>query len=287
VKKFYRIPHVTVFLVLLFSSCSWLDRDIQIPSYIYIPSYTFEAMPTDGSSSSNISDAWVFVNGQKIGAFELPATIPVLASGKCDLEIFPGIKLNGTSATRAAYTFYTKYSAQHELFPDSVITIQPHATYAEGLQFAFIEDFESVGIIFEKTLRSDTLMVKSNDPQHVFEGLYSGYIAVDAARPFCEVESLNSYQLSQTGGFSFVEIDCKSTMHFYIGVMANEAGYTTQHPIIVITPSDTWKKIYVNLTPTVSRLQKAYSFNIFIAAQLDQSETKGEVWIDNVKLIHH
>ena len=59
-----------------------------------------------GSNFKAITDAWVYVDDGLIGAFELPATIPVLAEGKHKLEIRPGIKLNGISSTRAPYPFY-------------------------------------------------------------------------------------------------------------------------------------------------------------------------------------
>ncbi len=287
VKKHY--PQLFIFLTLqlLVTSCSWFENDVQVPSYIHIPEYTFEAIPSEGTSSYNITDAWVYVNGQKIGAFELPATVPVLANGNCEIDIFPGIKLNGTAATRAVYTFYTRFSTSAVLYPDSTITIIPSSVYVNGLSFDFIEDFESVGVIFEKTNRSDTTLHKINDPQNVLEGLYSGHIALETDRPFCEVNSLNSYTLPQGGGFSFIELDCKSTIPFFIGVNANEFGFSTQHPIVVITPSDKWKKIYVNLTPTVSRLQSAINFNIFIASQLEDGDTEGKIWIDNIKLLHY
>lgn len=287
-KKNYPLLFTCTTIILGFvSSCSWLEKDVQIPSYVHIPEYKFESLPSEGTASHNITDAWLYVNGQKIGAFELPATIPVLASGNCEIDIFPGIKLNGTAATRAVYTFYSRFSANVVLYPDSTVTITPSATYVSGLTFDFIEDFESVGVIFEKTFRSDTTLHKINDPDHVFEGLYAGHIALKSDRPFCEVKSIDNYALPQGGGYSFIELNCKSTIPFYVGVNANEFGYSTQHPIVVITPSDQWKKIYVNLTPTVSRLQSAINFSIFIAAQLEENSAGGKIWIDNIKLLHY
>ncbi len=286
-KKVYLNSICIIVIFITVSSCSWLDREIQVPSYIYIPSYSFQALPTQGTSSSNISDAWVFVNGQKIGAFELPATIPVLASGNCVIDIYPGIKLNGTSSTRAVYTFYTRYTTETILYPDSTVTIAPSAVYEDGLTFDFIEDFESVGIIFDKTDRSDTTLMKIDDPEHVFEGSYCGYVALESGNDFFEAKTLNTYNLPKTGAFCFVELNCKSTVPFYIGLFSNEFNYSTQHPIVVITPSETWKKLYINLTPTLSRLQSALNFNIFIAAQLEENTTNGKIWIDNIKLIHY
>lgn len=285
-KKVYLQIICFSFILFFAASCSWFDKEVQIPAYIHIPTYSFQALSTQGTSSHNISDAWVYVNGQKIGAFELPATIPVLASGSCVIDIFPGIELNGTSSTRAAYTFYTRYTTETILYPDSIITILPSAIYEEGLTFDFIEDFESVGLVFDKTERSDTTLMKVNEPEFVFEGEYSGHVVLENDRVFFEAKTLSTYDLPKSGGFCFIELNCKSTVPFYVGLFANEFNFSTQHPIVVITPSETWKKLYINLTPTLMRLQTAINFNIFIASQLEENETGGKLWIDNIKLIH-
>lgn len=287
-KTYTQLRLLLLFLTATFTGCSWLDKDIEIPSFIRIESFDFQALPGEGTSSSKIVDAWVFVNGQKIGAFQLPATIPVLASGNSEVIVFPGIELNGTAATRAVYTFYNQYSVRVELFPDSVLLLNPQIDYVDNLNFEFIEDFESAGIVFEKTSRSDTIINKIDDAVHVFEGTYCGEIFIDTSRDFFEVKSIDSYKLPQGGGFTFVEINCKSTIPFTVGVFANQYSFSTQHPVVVITPSEKWKKIYVNLTPTVSRLQSSIDFNFFITAYLEKGgDTQGQVWIDNIKLIHY
>ncbi len=287
IRKYTPAGLIILFSGMFFSACSWFDKDVEIPSYIRIESFEFQALPGEGTSSHNIVDAWVFVDGQKIGAFQLPATIPVLASGNSELIVFPGIELNGTAATRAVYTFYSQYSVTTNLIPDSVIEISPQSTYIENLKFEFIEDFESVGVVFEKTSRSDTILNKIDDSTHVFEGDYCGEIFIDAERDFFEVTSIDSYELPQGGGFTFVELNCKNTIPFTVGVFANEYTFSTQHPIVVVTPSDKWKKIYVNLTPTVSRLQSAIDFNVFITAYLEEGTAEGQIWIENIKLIHY
>ena len=178
-KTYTQLRLLLLFLTATFTGCSWLDKDIEIPSFIRIESFDFQALPGEGTSSSKIVDAWVFVNGQKIGAFQLPATIPVLASGNSEVIVFPGIELNGTAATRAVYTFYNQYSVRVELFPDSVLLLNPQIDYVDNLNFEFIEDFESAGIVFEKTSRSDTIINKIDDAVHVFEGTYCGEIFID------------------------------------------------------------------------------------------------------------
>ncbi len=283
----------TPFLLVLFfisfflKSCSWFDKEVQVPAYIYIPAYTFEASSGEGTSSHNITDAWVYVNDQKIGAFELPAMIPVLESGDCNIKVYAGIKLNGTAATRAAYTFYNFFEQDVYLIPDSIISIAPHTTYLEGLTFEFIEDFETVGLVFEKTQNSDTTINKINDPVHVFEGTSSGEIALAGSIRNCMIKTIDHYELPKTGGFSFIELNCKGTIPFVVGVYANMVNFSTAHEIVYVTPSETWKKLYINLTPTVSRHQSALDFDIFIATGLSEEENSGKVWLDNIKLVRY
>jgi hypothetical protein len=87
-----------LFIPLLFS-CNKFDGDQTIPSYIHIDKITVVDNPTlnEGSLSNKITDAWVYVDEELIGAFELPATFPVLKKGKHKISIHPGIKLNGIS----------------------------------------------------------------------------------------------------------------------------------------------------------------------------------------------
>jgi len=105
-----------IFLVSLSTSCRKFDGDQTIPAFIRIDTISLTSdYFTEGANTHNISDAWVYVNDQIIGAFELPALIPVLAKGTNKLEIRPGIKLNGISSTRAPYPFYKPFITQYDV----------------------------------------------------------------------------------------------------------------------------------------------------------------------------
>ena len=78
-----------------------------MPAYIKIDTIKLDTYyPEQGSKSANITDAWVYVNDNLVGVFELPALLPVLHRGPNKLQIYPGIKLNGISSTRVPYPFY-------------------------------------------------------------------------------------------------------------------------------------------------------------------------------------
>ncbi|HEY0262319.1 MAG TPA: hypothetical protein VGB95_04790, partial [Chitinophagales bacterium] len=93
------------FFAVLLDGCSMPNNGI--PVYIQIDSMSVQTnQSTQGSASSKITDAWLYVNGEQIGVFELPAKIPVLKSGDLRVSISAGIKDNGIANTRAAYPFY-------------------------------------------------------------------------------------------------------------------------------------------------------------------------------------
>src|ERR1700712_2597621 len=56
---------------------------------------------TQGSGSSNITDLWLYVNGQFQGAFPIGSLMPIVLNGDhSKIDVFAGIKNNGISKTR-------------------------------------------------------------------------------------------------------------------------------------------------------------------------------------------
>lgn len=275
-----------ILIVFMLNSCQWMYKDPVIPAYIEIPAFSVNVQASQGTASHNITDVWVFVNGKKLGAYELPAKFPVVYVGNSKIEIFAGVKLNGTAATRAIYSFIERFTINMELFPDSVHVINPVSKYMDGLNFEIMENFESVGYVFQETERSDTSIIKITDPNHVFEGNASGVVYIDKTRKLFETKSLETFRPKNAGDYVFVELNCKSDVPFFVGIYSNHLTMSKQHPVAVITPSKTWKKLYVNLTPTLIREANAVNYNLFIATQLEENTTSGALYLDNIKLIY-
>ena len=131
-------------LLLLCFGFSGCDKEESIPAYIHIPKIILNtnADGSEGSNAHDILDAWVYINNKLIGAFELPATIPILSSGKQQLTIVAGVKNNGFTAQRIRYPFYKAYDTDIELVPANVDTVVPVFSYYESLSFQWLEDFE-------------------------------------------------------------------------------------------------------------------------------------------------
>lgn len=96
--------------------CSKSKIEADIPAYLSIDSvFVNTNYQTQGSASHKITDIWVYLNDDFIGAFELPVKIPILKQGNHKITIKAGIKVNGIANTRTAYPFYTEYSQYIDL----------------------------------------------------------------------------------------------------------------------------------------------------------------------------
>ena len=81
-------------ILLVFNfSCQIIDRPEKAPSFIQIDDFQFSISNNNqGTSSEKITDAWIYLNGNLEGAYELPATIPLHYEGIQELSITPELK---------------------------------------------------------------------------------------------------------------------------------------------------------------------------------------------------
>ena len=274
-----------------FTSCNKFEGDQTIPAYIHIDTMMLSTdYFSQGSNTHNITDVWVYVNDQLVGAFELPATIPVLARGKQKLELRSGIKLNGIGGTRVPYPFYQPYIVnEFNFIEDSVVKVNPSTTYYNTINFAWLEDFENASISIEKTSQSDTAIYKTspiNNPEAWLSehSSYSGEINLDDQRSVFKIASFNAFILPGLGSPVMLEIDYKCTHSFGVGMFAEISGTIVDLPLIVVNKSDRWNKIYVNLGPNISTYNNASNFKIYFESSVLDGPAK--FYMDNIKLIY-
>jgi len=289
--SFLGIISAFIFIV-LFSSCDKFDSDQTIPAYIQIDSIKLENNPTltdEGSLSNNITDAWVYINDQLLGVYEMPVTFPVLNEGKVEVTIMPGIELNGIAATRVPYPFYRQVILENvKLAPDSITKLNISTSYIDDTEFAWIEAFEFENISLDTTAKSKVgIHETSSDSPLTFEGLHSGIIELTSEDDFFECATYNAYILPQLGRPVFLEVNYKTSNVITIGVFEQTGSQIIQTPILNINTSEIWKKIYVNLTPTVSGSVHALDFKIFIGAIIDEGLDDSQILLDNIKLVYN
>lgn len=267
-------------------SCDKFEGDQEIPAYIHIDSIGFQAGFQQGSSSHKISDAWVYLDGELVGAYQLPVTLPVLETGIHTIMVKSGIKMNGIATTRVYYPFYKPYSINTRLTEDSITYINPSVGYYPTTTFAWMEDFESGGVSLESTINSDTIIEKTNEPGDVFEGLYSGVIYLDDSATIYEAATINTYELPTTGSPVFIELDYLINNPITIGLIGEGSGQIIQYPVLYIYANSEWNKVYINLTSTLAGMTSSSQFKIFIGAIKEDGVEHPKMLIDNLKLLY-
>jgi len=279
---------------LVFTSCYKFEGAETVPSYIQIDSILLETYyPEQGSNSHAIKDVWIYENDELIGAFELPALLPVLASGNKELEIRPGIKVNGISSTRAPYPFYQPIIYEDfEFIPDSIKYISdPTTVYYSNLNFGWIEDFERPGLTLTESSSSDTVIVRTqpaNNPDAFLteHSKYSGLISLNTNAQVYSASSSNSFPIPKQGSPTLLEVNYKTDNYINVGIIIQENSTFIKIPLVIINHSDHWNKIYINLGPNLSIHPQATDFKVFFESVLENDALSASIYLDNIKLIN-
>ena len=248
-----------------------------LPSYIQINEIVLE----DESVNSNITDAWVYIDEQLQGVYELPANFPVLAEGKHKLRIKAGIKENGIASTRVIYPLYSSFIIdEQEFITNQTIIINPEIKYLDSAAF-FFEDFEGIGIDIVSTTLSDTSVIVSSNPNNNYA---TGFLT-DSLFTF-EIVTGNLSNLPQAGAPVYLELDYKCNTKFLVGVYVNFPQSVLQKELLVINQKENWNKIYINLTPTISEAIGADFFKVFIQMRRDFTLDTNTINFDNLKVVY-
>jgi len=277
-----------IYLIAMYASCNIINPDEPIPSYIKIENIDKTTNPfTEGSNSAKISDAWVFVNDQTIGIFELPCLVPVLQSGNAQVSIQAGIRVNGISALRFPNPFYRFYVTQTQLTPDSITTLEPVIGYFEDVNFAYRANFDDPsGITLEPTANSDTSIIVINDPARVFEGNGSAYAVLTRDSTVMSFQSTVVMNLPKNGRTVYLEMDYKVNGNFDVGLISITPTSSFSRASLTLNPTQGWNKVYVNLTENVSLATEATGYRLFFRAERTTGSQPLELFLDNLKVVY-
>lgn len=249
----------------------------------------------EGADSQQIFDAWLYMDGTPLGAFELPCRIPILAEGEHEFIIYAGIQVNGINDTRTRYPFYERYETTINLVKGETVIVNPTVYYKQNLYFALIEDFENVGISFVPEIESDTSIVFVNEslnPEIVKYGNSCGAIYLNEIDSLFKASTQGFYDLPKNNEDVYMEIDYMNTNSFAMGVIAQNSSDIVEHtPLVIFNAQESstmvWKKLYIKLTDDVSYEINATSFEIYLLSVLDPENTAGVIYLDNIKLVHY
>ena len=281
-------------LIIINFSCQIIDNPEKAPSFIHIDDFIFNISNNNqGTNSEKITDAWIYVNGNLEGVYEIPATIPLHYEGLKNLVIYPGIKRNGIAADRKKYPFYLPFDTICNLIPDSVLNIIPTTTYEEDLYF-WIEDFEDPQHKFQShTLSQVDLSIIEFPETSLFEG-DAGIINMDSSQYYCEIrtDELDFNQFPKNLNIpAYIELNYANNYPFTIGILHKDASlpaYQKQALITIIPTYENeviWNKTYLFIPDATSFFTSATEFDLYISVTNDNYNNDISILLDNFKVI--
>ncbi|MDG1780318.1 MAG: hypothetical protein P8H59_05150 [Flavobacteriales bacterium] len=273
--------------------CNLINPTEELPAILIIDEFSFSTTyNTEYSASENISEVWVFANDQVIGAFDLPAEVPVLGEGVTQIKVYPGIKVNGIGSTRDIYPFYEVYIENIDLQPLKVDTIRPVFQYVDNAVIISVDDFEtSNAFVIDNS--SEGSVIRTTDPEVVFEGDGSGHLKLTAEENLVRVTTNEQQYELPTNRLIYLEMDYRCDNSMAMGLFANTEFDSEKRYIVVLNPtvnddgSEYWNKVYVAIDPTVALTSTFDTYEVFFESSRDQdNDSEINVYIDNVKLVY-
>jgi hypothetical protein len=279
-------------VLLLIFSCVKNNPD---PAWLEVSEWQLVANPTlggtEGELTQNISDAWVYIDNEFIGVFEVPFKIPVLKDGTKTILIYPTVLNNGISATKKIYPFLEPFEVTADLVKNEITHLDLVTQYKSNLQFSIL-DFEDANLGFDDSPSSTTNIIASNDPAIIqpFNGNSFGRVTLTQSNSNW-ISATNLDQDLPRGQEVYLEVDYHITEDLVTGVLAISPTDIVENPNVQFNEMDpsevVWKKIYVDLKTIVSGSPNADYFEHSFEAYLDEGKTSAVINIDNVKVVHY
>lgn len=277
-------------LILLLQGCVKNNPD---PSWLYIDKWNLVANPelsgAEGELSQSLTEAWVYINDQCVGVFELPIKIPLLTTGAVDVKVYPGVRVNGIAATKKIYPFCSVYNTNLTLIQNQTVSIAPVTKYVSNAQF-IIEDFEGANVMIENDPNTSMAnFVLDNTDLQPFNG--NTYAKVD-------LNSTDSIWVAYTtfgsylprGKEVYLEIDYYTTNRVVTSLLAISPGGLKKNPNIQLNKSTPetvkWKKMYIELKELIGASDASAYFDHGFEAWKEKDLANTEIRIDNIKVVY-
>ena len=269
-------------LLLVFSNCS--KEKAEIPAYLSIEDIEFIPESNQGTASANIQYAFIYINDEFIGGYELPVDrIPILATGSTNVLVRAGIKINGIAQNPDEYPPYTDYKETVNFEAEQTTTLTPIVEYKSNVRFAINEDFNSENHKFQIDMDDDEdtkIVIDGNDAFEVKSArisLNSDHNEVIVGTDFFDVLPKNNTPV-------WLEIDYKTEVQILFGLTGFQSVTNFERfPEFGINSNEKWNKIYFDVTQYVN-LPEFNQYQLFFGASLAGDE--GEILLDNIKLIY-
>lgn len=265
------------------SGCDIINPAEPVPAYVRLqsPEILITNPGTQGTASENITNTWAYLDNNPLGVFNRTGTFPVIGEGEHKITCIAGIMENGISSVRVTYPFYTPDTTIAVLTPNGDLVISPQYKYISGTMFALNEGFE-IGSAIE-LWNGSTAELERVTGADVFEGAYAARIQLTDSFNFFDGRTTQILTLPTDGSSIYLELNYKTDVTLQVGLLDMASGETSYQ--WNISPKTSWNKIYLNLRDAVLSSGSS-TFRLLFRATKPSTLQSGNVFLDNVKLVH-
>jgi hypothetical protein len=271
------------------ASCDIINPEEPIPALINMETIDLVTTPGQGTDRHKITEVWLFDPANFLGAFSAPTEIPIYSGSETTTYTFQaGIRNNGILDDAIVYPMYSPFVATLNTSPEAISVVNPVFTYRPEVRISLNADFE-ISNEFVDNIDFDSFTQVTRSDIEPFEGQFSGEIFLSAQADTLEVtHALALVDLPTDGTPVYLEFHYRSEAAMEIGLLGiplNNQSFSNY--FYLVKPSDTWNKIYLELTDwlVVSGLP---AYKILFKSEYPSNATKPEVKIqlDNIKVVH-
>lgn len=282
-------------LALFLSGCE--GKDEPIPAYLRIDSLALLTSAGQGSQVHEISTLHVYANGNYLGQFEIPCSVPVLAEGPCEFIMIPAARLNGSRNQYAILRNLQSFDTTISLKPGQVSSAgTPSFRFKSNTEFMWVEDFEDNNSSLIELFSSpgDTSYI-TTEPFRL-NGNFAGNTKcmkvvmspADTAK-IIDMASFRYFSNFPTDGSDvMLEFDVKSPLPVQVALIIKNSSGRNYRPYVYIVPTEgKWKRFYINLyyelynQPPGTEAQLLFSPQKVAGIQGTQ-----EIFFDNIRVSH-
>ncbi len=291
-RSVFMVYRYLFFLGLLLSACVKNNPD---PSWLEVGEWTLEANAAlngeEGQLTHNITDAWVYIDEQLIGVFEVPFKIPILDEGAVNVRIYPTIRVNGIAATKMRNEHLVPYEVNVNLVKNQTLSISPVTHYKDNVNF-WVEDFEDINVkLTDDPNTSSAHLTLANDTLKWFNGNYYGKVLLSAQDSIWVAYTNQDQQLSiPKNKQAMLEIDYCNSVPFTNYLLFVNANGTNENAMITMNKSPLnalrWKKIYILLSEVITAGPNNTNYIQAFRAFHDTAISSNLILIDNIKVVY-
>jgi hypothetical protein len=271
------------FISLCFVSCKRTEAS---PAALIEINQFASAYPqnNDTLGVQQFNDVWIFTNLENLGAYELPAKIPIKTVGdSIELFISPGFISQDNQDFRQKYSMVQAYIKKFKFEAGKVYNITPSVRYQPSYKVEY-ENFEGIGVKLDKLSSTDTIITISNLNSESLNNTKFGLLNLSPTKSQSGVRTTNKFKLPRKGTSdkAYLEFHYKSEVNVTIG-LRDAAG--NNYPMVEQFKSNTWKKVYLDLTQYSTLYDISDGYYVYFAIKNADGNNNAKLYLDEVRVI--